>query len=177
MTAAHFAGLSRLFAAPLTLFLLCDWKYSRWLVISAVVLAIVSDILDGYLARKFNTVSNFGVYLDLTADKVFVCGLLVIMSVNHMIPVWLTFIIIAREFIVMGLRSYVASEGLVLPAQFWGSLKTIFLFAGVLGVLLGIPYSNWLLVIGAFLAVASGSDYALKVWRHVSKDSNVGVTS
>lgn len=169
MTAAHYAGFSRLLAAPVTLFLLSDWPYSRWLVIAAVIVAIVSDILDGYLARKFNTVSNFGVYLDTTADKVFVCGLLVVMSVSQLTPAWITFIIVVREFIVMGLRAYVASEGLVLSAHFWGSLKTIFLFAGVLGVLLRIPYSHWLLVVGVFLAVISGADYASKVWKHVSR--------
>lgn len=176
MTAAHYAGFSRLLVSPVTLLLLSDWSYSRWIVIAAVIVAIVSDILDGYLARKFKTVSNFGVYLDTTIDKVFVCGLLVVMSATQLTPAWITFTIVVREFIVMGLRAYVASEGLVLSAHFWGSLKTIFLFAGVLGVLLRIPYSHWLLVVGVFLAVISGADYAFKVWNHVSrtKDGIIG---
>ncbi|MBV9257892.1 MAG: CDP-diacylglycerol--glycerol-3-phosphate 3-phosphatidyltransferase [Ktedonobacteraceae bacterium] len=99
-------------------------------------LASVTDLLDGYLARRFRVVSSFGVFLDLTADKVFVSAILVALVQIGLVPAWIVVIIIAREFLVTGLRSMAAAKGKVIPAGMWGKQKTFITLLGIGGVLL-----------------------------------------
>ena len=99
-------------------------------------LASVTDLLDGYLARRFRVVSSFGVFLDLTADKVFVSAILVALVQIGFVPAWIVVIIIAREFLVTGLRSMAAAKGKVIPAGMWGKQKTFITLLGIGGVLL-----------------------------------------
>ena len=173
MTPAHVAGLARIALAPAALLLLTPWPNSREVVAGVVVVAIITDILDGYLARKMGTVSTFGVYLDLTADKVFVCGLLAVMSVAQLVPAWIMFVVVARELIVMGLRSFAAAEGFVVPADTFGAAKAVLLFAGVLLELLIVPYAVYILVAGTVAAVASGLNYGWKIRKLVMKKQTV----
>lgn len=110
-----------------------------WAFLIATVLfflASVTDLLDGYLARRFSVVSSFGVFLDLTADKVFVSAILVAMVQIRLVPAWIVVIIIAREFLVTGLRSMAAAKGKVIPAGMWGKQKTFITLLGIGGVLL-----------------------------------------
>ncbi len=88
------------------------------------LLASVTDYFDGYLARRYKLVSSLGVFLDLTADKVLVGGALVALVQLGLVPAWVAFIIITREFLVSGLRSIAAAKGHVIPAGPWGKQKT-----------------------------------------------------
>src|SRR5690606_4513564 len=95
-----------------------------WLGISSYVLAIViflvaslTDILDGHLARKRNQVSTLGKFLDPIADKLLVSAALIVLVEKHLAPSWAVVIIIARELIIPGLRSVAASEGSIIQAQ------------------------------------------------------------
>lgn len=109
-----------------------------WAFLVATVLfflASVTDYLDGYLARRFKVVSSLGVFLDLTADKVFVAAVLIALVQIGLVPAWVTFIIITREFMVSGLRSIAAAKGKVIPAGVWGKQKT-FITLVALGALL-----------------------------------------
>ncbi|GLV57427.1 CDP-diacylglycerol--glycerol-3-phosphate 3-phosphatidyltransferase [Dictyobacter sp. S3.2.2.5] len=109
-----------------------------WAFLVATVLfflASVTDYLDGYLARRFKVVSSLGVFLDLTADKVFVAAVLIALVQLNLVPAWVTFIIITREFMVSGLRSIAAAKGKVIPAGVWGKQKT-FITLVALGALL-----------------------------------------
>ncbi|GCE04137.1 CDP-diacylglycerol--glycerol-3-phosphate 3-phosphatidyltransferase [Dictyobacter aurantiacus] len=109
-----------------------------WAFLVATVLfflASVTDYLDGYLARRFKVVSSLGVFLDLTADKVFVAAVLIALVQLNLVPAWVTFIIITREFMVSGLRSVAAAKGKVIPAGVWGKQKT-FITLVALGALL-----------------------------------------
>ncbi len=99
------------------------------------VLASITDYLDGKLARSLNVVSSIGVFLDLTADKVFVVVILIAMVQIGLVPAWLVCIIVTREFLVTGLRSMAASRGRVIPAGNWGKQKT-FITLIAMGVLL-----------------------------------------
>jgi CDP-diacylglycerol--glycerol-3-phosphate 3-phosphatidyltransferase len=99
----------------------------QWAYLVATVLfflASVTDFFDGYLARRFKVVSTLGVFLDLTADKVFVSAIFVALVQIHLVPAWVVFIIITREFLVTGLRSMAAAKGKVIPAGIWGKQKT-----------------------------------------------------
>src|SRR5260370_2451309 len=97
-----------------------------WAFLTATVvffLASITDFFDGYLARRQHIVSPLGVFLDLTADKVFVSAILVAYVQLGLVPAWIVVIIIAREFLVTGLRSMAAAKGTVIPAGKLGKQK------------------------------------------------------
>ena len=169
MTAAHLAGFTRLVITIGLFVLLTAWPERYWVATGVVAIAAVTDFLDGYLARKQNTVSNFGIYLDLTADKVFVNTALIILSMTGMVDWWITFATVIRDSIVMGIRAYAAAGELVLPARPWGKAKTFFVFAGLLGVLLQVPYAQWLLALSVVLGLISGVEYVAAVVGHRTK--------
>jgi CDP-diacylglycerol--glycerol-3-phosphate 3-phosphatidyltransferase len=99
-------------------------------------LASVTDTLDGRIARKYQVVSNLGVFLDLTADKIFVAALLIAMVQVRLVPAWIASVIVTREFLVSGLRSVAAARGVVIPAGNLGKQKTLLTLLGVGGILL-----------------------------------------
>jgi len=100
------------------------------------LLASISDLLDGYIARRNHIVSTFGVFLDLTADKIFVSAILIAFVQLGLVPAWLVVIIIAREFLVTGLRSMAAAKGTVISAGAWGKQKTFITLVAIGGILL-----------------------------------------
>lgn len=95
------------------------WAFWLFIVIS------ITDFLDGQLARRYGWVSNLGIFLDLTADKIYTAGILVAMVAVSILDPWAAIVILVREFVVTGLRSLAAAEGLVIPAGRWGKLKMI----------------------------------------------------
>ena len=112
---------------------------SPWAFLLATLfffLASVTDFFDGYLARRYRVVSQLGIFLDLTADKVFVSAILVALVQIALVPAWIVFIIITREFLVMGLRSMAAAKGKVIPAGIWGKQKTFITLVAMGGILL-----------------------------------------
>jgi CDP-diacylglycerol--glycerol-3-phosphate 3-phosphatidyltransferase len=100
------------------------------------ILASITDFFDGYLARRLKVVSSLGVFLDLTADKVFVSAILIAMVQIGLVPAWIVFIIITREFLVTGLRSMAAARGKVIPAGIWGKQKTFITMVAIGALLL-----------------------------------------
>ena len=101
---------------------------SPWAFLTATalfILASVTDFFDGYLARRFKVVSPLGVFLDLTADKIFISAILIALVQISLVPAWMVVIIVAREFLVTGLRSMAAAKGKVIPAGMWGKQKTL----------------------------------------------------
>jgi CDP-diacylglycerol--glycerol-3-phosphate 3-phosphatidyltransferase len=121
---------------PLVVLVLLDTPWAYLAALALFVLGAISDLLDGRLARRYKLVSHLGVFLDLTADKVYVSALLVALVQVGVLPAWLVVIIISREFIVAGLRSLSASEGVVIPAGRWGKQKTAITMLGLAGLLL-----------------------------------------
>ncbi len=99
-------------------------------------LASVTDLLDGYLARRLQLVSPLGVFLDLTADKVFVSAILIAYVQIGLVPAWIVVIIVAREFLVTGLRSIASARGTVIPAGKLGKQKTFITLLAIGGILL-----------------------------------------
>jgi CDP-diacylglycerol---glycerol-3-phosphate 3-phosphatidyltransferase len=112
---------------------------SQWAFLTATVLfllASVTDFFDGYLARRYKVVSPLGVFLDLTADKIFVSAILIALVQIGLVPSWIVFIIIAREFLVTGLRSMAVAKGKVIPAGIWGKQKTLITMLAIGALLL-----------------------------------------
>ena len=128
---------SRLVATVLVFILvLLDQPWAFLVATLLFVLASITDFFDGYLARRLKVVSSLGVFLDLTADKVFVSAILIAMVQISLVPAWIVFIIITREFLVTGLRSMAAARGKVIPAGIWGKQKTFITMVAIGALLL-----------------------------------------
>lgn len=111
--------------------------------LTAYILAIfagLTDLLDGYLARKYNQVSDFGALMDPLADKIFVTGAMLIAVEYRLMPAVVAFAVLSREFMVTGLRTLAAKKQVVISADRWGKLKTA-LQMTMLGIA-GIPWFN-----------------------------------
>jgi CDP-diacylglycerol--glycerol-3-phosphate 3-phosphatidyltransferase len=135
--APNLLSFSRIVAAPILYALVVSgWRYG--LVIAAIlfVAASLTDTLDGEIARRRHLVSPLGIYLDTTSDKILIAVLLIALAVAHLAPGWMAAVIIAREFLVTGLRSYAAALGIVIPAGGWGKAKTLITIVALLLVLL-----------------------------------------
>ena len=134
---ANILSLSRLVATiPLTVLIL--WA-TRWSLFAAALLftaMAITDTVDGRLARRYAWVSNIGIFLDLTADKVYTSATLIAMVAVGILPSWMAIIIIVREFIVTGLRSFAATEGVVIPADRWGKHKMLLTIIAVVWMLI-----------------------------------------
>jgi CDP-diacylglycerol--glycerol-3-phosphate 3-phosphatidyltransferase len=130
-------SLSRLVATVIVFILvLVDQPWAFLVATLVFLLASITDFFDGYLARRLKVVSSFGVFLDLTADKVFVSAILVAMVQIALVPAWIVLIIITREFLVTGLRSMAAAKGTVIPAGKWGKQKTFITLLAIGGIML-----------------------------------------
>lgn len=130
-------SFSRILATILVFILaLLNQPWSYLLATVIFFFASVTDLLDGYLARRYHLVSPLGVFLDLTADKVFVSAILVAYVQIGLVPAWIVVIIIAREFLVTGLRSIASARGTVIPAGRLGKQKTFITLLATGGILL-----------------------------------------
>ena len=88
------------------------------------IVASLTDLFDGKIARKYNLVTNFGKFMDPLADKLLVCSALICMIELDRLPAWIVIIVIAREFIISGFRLIAAENGVVIAANYWGKFKT-----------------------------------------------------
>jgi len=130
-------SLSRLVATlPLVILVLINQPVAYLIATVLFVVASVTDTFDGQLARRYHLVSSLGVFLDLTADKVYVSALLVAFVQVGLVPAWIPIIIITREFIVQGMRAQAAAQGVVIAAGRWGKQKTLITLIAIGGILL-----------------------------------------
>lgn len=130
-------SVARLLATiPLVILILLKEPWALLVATALFVLGSVTDTIDGRLARRYHLVSNLGVFLDLTADKVFVSAALIALVQVGFVPAWIVIVIVAREFLVSGLRSFAAARGVVIPAGRWGKQKTLLTLLSIGGILL-----------------------------------------
>jgi CDP-diacylglycerol--glycerol-3-phosphate 3-phosphatidyltransferase len=130
-------SLARLVAtAPLVILILIHTPAAYLWATGLFFLASITDTFDGRIARRYKLVSNLGVFLDLTADKVYVAAALVAFTQVGVVPAWITIVIITREFLVSGLRSLAAAQGVVISAGRWGKQKTLLTLLALGGILL-----------------------------------------
>ena len=110
-------------------FMLCDGlvPYAEYIAVGIFIVASLTDTLDGYLARKYELVSNFGKFMDPLADKLLVCSALICFAAipENPMPTWGVIVIISREFIISGFRLVASDNGIVIAASWWGKIKTI----------------------------------------------------
>ena len=141
------------------------------------ILASLTDLLDGKIARKYNLVTNFGKFMDPLADKLLVCSALIALVDLERIPAWIVIIIIAREFIISGFRLIASDNGVVIAASYWGKFKTASQMVTVILLVLNIQNTVFTVLgtvfiyISLVLTVVSLIDYIAKN-KEVLKDQN-----
>ena len=130
MNLPNYITLGRIVVVPLIVVVLLTPVAEKWFGVSGYALAIilfitaaVSDIVDGQLARRRKQVSTLGKFLDPVADKLLISAALIVLVEKHLAPSWAVVVILGREFIITGLRSIAASEGIVIQAQGMGKIK------------------------------------------------------
>ena len=100
--------------------------YVDYISLAIFIIASLTDMLDGKIARKYNLVTNFGKFMDPLADKLLVCSAMICLVEMGRIPAWVVIIIISREFIISGFRLVASDNGVVIAASYWGKFKTVF---------------------------------------------------
>jgi CDP-diacylglycerol--glycerol-3-phosphate 3-phosphatidyltransferase len=165
MNLPNYITIARIVVVPLLVVALLTPVAEATFGISGYALAIVlfvaaalTDIFDGYLARRRNQVSTLGKFLDPIADKLLIASALIVLVERHLAPSWAVVVILGREFIITGLRSVAASEGIVIAAQGMGKLKMWAQCVAVVALLVAganhdVPVSNF------------GLDYPAMFWR------------
>ena len=130
------------------------------------IVASLTDLFDGKIARKYTLVTNFGKFMDPLADKLLVCSALICLIELGQLPAWVVIIIISREFIISGFRLVAADNGVVIAASYWGKFKTTFQMAAVILMIFNIPaltlVTNIVVVIAVALTIISLVDYVAK---------------
>ena len=147
----------------------------RYTALGIFIIASFTDLLDGYIARSRNMITNLGKFMDPLADKLLVTAAMVALVELRSLPAWVVILIISREFIVTGFRVVAASNHIVIDASWWGKIKTVTQMSMIIVLFLNIPgeIGGMLqgLIVGAAVVftVISGADY---IWKnkHVLKE-------
>lgn len=142
--------------------------YGNYIAVAIFIIASLTDLLDGKIARKYNLVTNFGKFMDPLADKLLVCAALICLVSGEQLAAWIVIIIISREFIISGFRLIAADNNIVIAASYWGKFKTTFQMVMIIVLLLDLPYALWdllgivLTYISLALTIISLIDYLYK---------------
>ena len=107
------------------IFMMTPIPYNRIWALIVFIVASLTDTADGYIARKYNLVTDFGKFMDPLADKLLVCSAMICLIDTRQLASWIVIIIIAREFIISGFRLVAADNGIVIAASMWGKVKTV----------------------------------------------------
>jgi CDP-diacylglycerol--glycerol-3-phosphate 3-phosphatidyltransferase len=148
----------------------CD----KWIALAIFIVASLTDLLDGKIARKYNLVTNFGKFMDPLADKLLVCSALICLVALARIPAWIVIVIIAREFIISGFRLIASDNGVVIAASYWGKFKTTFQMVMICLMIADIEaisiLTDIVMWVALILTVVSLVDYLVKN-KDVMKDT------
>jgi CDP-diacylglycerol--glycerol-3-phosphate 3-phosphatidyltransferase len=168
--------LLRIFLVPILLAVLLTRTESGVLVGTGIFgLAVVTDYLDGYFARRRNQVTKLGILLDPVADKLLTAAAFIALVEMDAVPAWMVVIIVGRELAVTGLRSIAAGRGVMIPASALGKWKMGLQVVAIFLLLLGRRHTLlqgpalvtlWLVVV---VALVSAADYFQSCWREVVK--------
>lgn len=128
---------------------------NHYIAATIFIVASLTDLLDGKIARKYNLVTNFGKFMDPLADKLLVCSAMICLIQTGQLAAWIVVIIIAREFIISGFRLIASDNGVVIAASYWGKFKTTFQMLMVIVLILDIqlPFFQILGMILTYVAL------------------------
>lgn len=164
----------RVCVLPVLFFLLLS-PGRLWSLVIAIlfIMAALTDILDGYVARKYHIVTSMGKFLDPVVDKLIVNTAMILMIPIGRIPAWIVAIIVIRDFIVDGIRTIASDRGIVIDASRLGKKKTLCQIFAVSALIIHYPFLGAdahvvgmvILSIALLLTIYSGMDYFLKFYR------------
>ena len=176
MNLANKLTLLRVVLVPVFMaLLLIDAAWSHWTALAVFIIASLTDMLDGQIARRCNQITTFGKFADPLADKMLTTSAFLIFMQQGIIDVWAVMIILIREFAVAGIRLAAVGEGEVIAASFLGKLKTVTQMIAIIVTIIimnisAIPQgvsviiSAALIWISVLFTVLSGVDYLIKNW-------------
>ena len=136
--------------------------------VAIFIIASLTDLLDGKIARKYNLITNFGKFMDPLADKLLVASALICLTANGSLAAWISIIIISREFIISGFRLVASDNGIVIAASYWGKFKTTFQMFMIIMLILNFDNSIYQLCatiityVALILTIISLIDYIAK---------------
>ena len=140
----------------------------RYIADAIFIVASLTDMLDGKIARKYNLVTNFGKFMDPLADKLLVCAAMICLIETKQLAAWIVIIIISREFIISGFRLIASDNGIVIAASYWGKFKTVFQMLMIIVLIANIqmPFftvlGTILIYVALVLTIVSLIDYIAK---------------
>lgn len=159
----------RVFLVPVfIIFMMAPIPYNRILALIVFIVASLTDTADGYIARKYNLITDFGKFMDPLADKLLVCSAMICLIDTQQLAAWIVIIIIAREFIISGFRLVAVDNGVVIAASMWGKSKTVCQMIMIIALVWDLPfYGFWvfeqiLIYLSLILTVVSLVDYLVK---------------
>lgn len=168
MNIANKLTVFRVILVPIfVLFMETDFTpYNKIIAFVIFCIATITDKLDGTIARKYNMITDFGKFMDPIADKLLVCSALVCLTSIGKIPAWVSIVIIAREFVVSGVRLVAADNGVKIAATWWGKSKTISQMTMIIIMLLNIEklaiLETIVMYVALSLTLVSMIDYFVK---------------
>ncbi len=176
---ANQVTLARILAIPVLILLLYfPSKPVNAVAMIVFILVALTDLADGFIARRWHMVSNLGKFLDPLADKLLISSVLIMLVFHGWVQAWMAIVIIARELTVTGLRAIAADQGHVLAADSFGKLKAVIQVVALCPLIL--HYAWWgfdprplgagLLAIALILTVFSGAKYVIHFFRQVNRD-------
>lgn len=151
---------------------------AKYIALAIFVVASFTDFLDGYLARKYQLVTNFGKFMDPLADKLLVSAALISLVALEKLPAWIVITIISREFIISGFRLVASDNGVVIAASYWGKFKTVSQMIMIILLIMDIQSGIFIILENVFiylaliLTIVSLIDYLVKNKSVLSERSN-----
>ena len=139
-----------------------------YLALVIFIVASLTDMLDGKIARKYNLVTNFGKFMDPLADKLLVCSAMICLVDLKLLPAWIVIIINAREIIISGFRLIAAEHQIVIAASMWGKFKTTFQMAMIILLILNMNADVYVAGVGIIHVLALIATYVALVLTIVS---------
>lgn len=153
-------------------------EYDKYIAVAIFIIASLTDMLDGKIARKYNLVTNFGKFMDPLADKLLVCSALICL-IGDKLQAWIVIVIISRELIISGFRTIAADNGVVIAASWWGKYKTTLQMLMIIIMIVNLNYSWYgileyvFIYLSLVLTIISLVDYLVKN-RQVLVDGSTG---
>jgi CDP-diacylglycerol--glycerol-3-phosphate 3-phosphatidyltransferase len=171
MNLANKITLLRILMIPIFMaFMLIEFPYHMEAAMLVFLLASLTDKLDGYIARKYNMITDFGKFMDPLADKLLVTGAFLILIQLGRLEAWIVFIILTREFAVTGLRTLAAAQNIIIAASKYGKIKTVTQIIAIIILILdnrpfnliNLPMDTIMVYMALIITILSGLDYFIK---------------
>ena len=174
MNTANIVTISRILSVPVFLYFAYNIDMPYYDLISAAIFLLISltDWVDGYIARKYNQITDFGKFLDPLADKILVTSAMAVLVGLGRLSSLVFIIVLFREFLVTSLRLVANTGGKVIAASIWGKMKTVFQITAIMSILLEkylimmiypLPYASFFVWIMTILTIYSGLEY---IWQY-----------